>query len=115
MQWLSQGQVVRIAVPDPRGKNPKSRPVVILTETAELADNDEFVVACISTQFSEPLPQHCIPAPWSPDGHAKSGLRQPSVVKCRWLLKVKREDVEETLGHLSSATMLDIMREVTRA
>ena len=114
MQRLSQGQVIQVAVTDPRGRNLKPRPVVILTETDELADADAFVVAAISTKFTEPLPSDHVPVPWSRDGRAKSGLTERSVVKCRWLRRVQRKEVIGTLGHLPSAVVRDIMRIVTR-
>ena len=114
VQRLSQGQVVQVAVRDPCGQNLKTRPAVILTKTDELANAHTFVVACISTQFTEPLPLDHIRAPWSPNGRAKSGLTKPSVVKCRWLCEVRREDVHATLGHLPAPLLRDIMRVVTR-
>ena len=114
MQRLSQGQVVDVNIVDPNGRNPKTRPVVILTATDELADADQFVAAAISTKFDEPLPVDCIRVPWSSDGRAKSGLRKPSVVKCRWLVTLKREDVIAARGHLPSTVMCEIMRMVPR-
>lgn len=112
MQRLRQGQVVEVDIADPNGQNSKPRPVVILTETDELVDADEFVVAAISTKFDEPLPADYIRVPWSSDGRARSGLTKPSVVKCRWLRSVKREDVLSTRGHLSNSVMCSIMRMV---
>ncbi|MHC4404804.1 MAG: type II toxin-antitoxin system PemK/MazF family toxin [Planctomycetota bacterium] len=115
MQRLSQGQVVQVAVTDPRGLNLKPRPAVILTATDELSDADEFVVAAISTNFDEPLPMDHILLPWSRHGRARSGLTEPSVVKCRWLRRIKREDVLNILGHLPSTTMRDVLRVVTQS
>jgi mRNA-degrading endonuclease toxin of MazEF toxin-antitoxin module len=112
VQRLSQGQVIELEITDPNGQNSKRRPVVILTETDELAGADEFVVAAISTKFVEPLPADCIELPCSNDGHAKSGLTKPSVVKCRWLRRVKREAIRSTRGHLPSTLMCKIMRVV---
>ncbi len=97
---------------DPHGQNAKARPMVILTGTDDLADADEFVVAAISTKFDEPLPADYIRVPWSSDGRVKSGLRKPSVVKCRWLASIKREDVIAVRGHLPGAVMCEIMRVV---
>ena len=114
MQPLSQGQIVQAAITDPRGQNLKPRPVVILTATDELPDEGTYLVAAISTKFSEPLPADYIRVPWSHDGRAKSGLTEPSVVKCRWLRKVKREEILYTQGHLPSTIVRDIMRFLTQ-
>lgn len=110
MCQLSQGRVVEIAVTDPRGRNPKPRPAVVLTDTSEISEDGEFVVAAITTKFSLPLPPDWIPLPWSSDGRAKSGLREPSVVKCRWLRKVRREDIIFYRGWLPATLMRDIMQ-----
>ena len=115
MHRLIQGQVIEVAITDPCGQNKKPRPVVILTDTDELSDAEEFVVAAISTKFSDPLPADCILLPWSQGGHAKSGLTQPSVVKCHWLRKVTPKDVVFVRGHLPTTVMRDIMRVVQKA
>lgn len=114
MQRLSQGQIVDVRIADPNGQNPKPRPAVILTSTDELADADAFVVAAISTKFDAPLPADDIQVPWSSDGRVKSGLTKPSVVKCRWLVRVKRKDILSVRGHLPSAVLCRIMRAVTQ-
>jgi len=114
VQRLNQGQIVTIVVPDPRGKNKKPRPVLILTDSDELTTAEEFVVAAISTQFSDPLPADCVLIPSSRDVRAKTGLMQPSVVKCHWLLKVRRRHVRCVLGHLPPEIMCDVMRIVVQ-
>jgi mRNA-degrading endonuclease toxin of MazEF toxin-antitoxin module len=111
---LGQGQVVEVAITDPRGQNKKPRPAVILTDTEELSVADKFVVAAITRKFSEPLPSDWILLPWSSDGRAKSGLREPSVVKCNWLRAVAREDIISVWGYLPATTMRDIMRIVSK-
>ena len=112
MRKLSQGQVLDVEVTDPCGENKKPRPVVVLTDTNELSHTDEFVVAAISTQFSHPLPPDWIALPWSSEGEAKSGLREPCVVKCRWLRKITRKDIVSFRGWLPGTVMRDIMRVV---
>ena len=114
MESLRQGQVILVEVTDPRGANPKPRPAVILTATGELAEADEFVVAAISTKFSDPLPSDCLWIPWSPDGRARTGLKEPSVVKCRWLKRVRPVDVIRPLGHVSASVLVEVMRRVTQ-
>jgi len=106
--------VILVAVTDPRGKNPKPRPAVILTHTEELSRAEEFVVAAISTTFSEPLPPDYVELPWAEDGRAMTGLRQPSVVKCRWLKRVRRDEILRVAGHIPPRLMLKIMQLVTK-
>jgi len=111
---LSQGQVVEVAITDPRGQNRKARPAVVLTATDELASADEFIVAAISTKFNDPLPTDWILVPRSIDGRAKSGLTEPSVVKCHWLRKVTRKDIIYVRGWLPTTIMRDIMQIVSQ-
>jgi hypothetical protein len=112
---LIQGQVVEVAITDPCGQNKKPRPVVILTDTDELLDAEEFVVAAISTKFSDPLPPDWILLPWSKGGRTKSGLTEPSVVKCHWLRKVTPKDVIFIRGHLPATVMRDIMQIIKKS
>ena len=114
MKPLKQGQVILVAVTDSRGGNPKPRPAVVLTATGELPEADQFVVAAISTKFSEPLPPDNVRVPWSAEGRAKTGLGKPSVVKCHWLKKVRQEEVMDTLGHVPGRILVEIMRIVTK-
>ena len=109
MYRLSQGQIIEVAITNPCGQNKKPRPAVILTDTGELSLAAEFVVAAITTKFDEPLPPDWILLPWSSDGRAKSGLTEPSVVKCRWLRRVVQKDIVSLRGHLSATVMRDIM------
>jgi mRNA-degrading endonuclease toxin of MazEF toxin-antitoxin module len=111
---LCRGQVVEIVVPDPRGENVKRRPVVILTSTEEIPSAETLVGAAISTQLVDPLPPDWIELPWDPTGKAKSGLKKPCVVKCRWLVKIKPQEIVSVIGHLSSEKIESIMKQVTR-
>lgn len=112
MCHLSQGQVIDIETTDPCGRNKKRRPVVVLTDTDQLPGADEFVVAAISTQFSDPLPSNWIPLPWSRDGRGRSGLSKPCVVKCDWIRRVTRQEVVFIRGWLPATLMDEIMRAV---
>jgi len=87
---------------------------VILSAVDEGSEDDEFVVAAISTKFGDPLPDDWIPVPWSKDGRAKTGLTEPSVVKCHWLKKVTRRHISSVRGWLPSAIMVEIMRAVVK-
>jgi hypothetical protein len=49
---------------DPRDKNPKLRPVLVISVDESA---NETVVAAISTAISDPLPASHIPLPWHRD------------------------------------------------
>ena len=115
MHRLRQGQVVNVEIADPRGQNKKLRPVVILTATHEISDEGNLVVAAISTKLADPLPADWISVPWSRDGHAGSGLTEPSVVKCHWLVRVTTADVVSVRGYLRDTDMQNIMAVVSKS
>ena len=96
----SQGDIVRVTIHDPNGKNPKNRRVVILTKSDEIEPDGDIVVAAISTKFDpNNLPPEYVSVPWSNGGHPRTTLEEPSVVKCDWLDIVAVADVT-TSGHL---------------
>ena len=114
MCQLSQGQIVDAEVVDPNGQNKKRRPLVVLTSTAEIAGSDEIVAVAISTKLPDPLPEDCIPLPWSPDGKAKSGLTEQCVAKCRWIVKLSHNDIVSRRGWLPGTVMCQIMHIVRK-
>ena len=85
---LVQGDIVRVTLYDPNGQNPKSRRAVVVTKTDEI--DDAVVVAAISTKFDRKnlLPEY-VAIPWHRDGHPRTSLTEPSVVKCGWLREVR--------------------------
>jgi hypothetical protein len=86
----------------------------VLTGTDELQGADEFVYVAISTKLTDPLPANWIPLPWAADGHAKSGLTEPSVAKCMWLGKASRDEIVRSRGWLPSKVVVEIMRAVNK-
>jgi len=111
---LSQGQVVEVEIPDPRGKNTKRRPVVLLTATNELATVDTYVVGAISATLKDPVPPDWVLLPWSADGRARTGLKKPSAAKCDWLTTVNRAQILSVLGTLPGSIMQEIMQRVVK-
>jgi hypothetical protein len=105
-----QGDIVRVTLYDPNGKNPKSRRAVVVTKTEEI--EDEVVVAAISTKFDpKGLPDDYVQVPWHRDGHAWTSLTEPSVVKCKWLDVVKCSDLT-VAGHLPGKYLLRVVQTI---
>ena len=114
MRQLSQGQVIKVEIADPRGQNKKRRPVVLVTATDELATAEEYVAVAISSKLTAPLPPDWILLPWSADGRAKSGLTEPCAAKCHWIVTVREAEIFSVLGALPETVMRDIMRIVEK-
>ena len=85
---LQQGRIVWVELLDPQGRNPKRRPAVILTPTAEIRADGEVVVAALSSQTDQSPPEVSVPLPWHRDGHPRTKLDRRNVVVCTWLVTV---------------------------
>ena len=80
---VKEGEIAFAYILDPDG-NPcrDNHPVMIFRTVAGASD---VWVAGISSNFTEPIPKHWLRLPWSPDGHAVTGLYLDSVLKCNWV------------------------------
>jgi mRNA-degrading endonuclease toxin of MazEF toxin-antitoxin module len=104
----AQGDIVWATIRDPRGKNPKQRRAVVITATEDITD--EVDLAAISTKFDpNHVPPHWIEIPWHPNGHPRTSLNRPSVVKCDWLSTMRCEEVLKA-GHLPNRHLLRVIQ-----
>ncbi|MBP3959091.1 type II toxin-antitoxin system PemK/MazF family toxin [Gemmata sp. G18] len=85
---LQQGRIVWVELLDPQGRNPKRRPTVVLTPTAEIHPEGEVVVAALSSQTDQSPPNVSVEVPWHRDGHPRTKLNRRNVVVCSWLVVV---------------------------
>ena len=83
---------------DPQGRNPKIRPVVIVTQTPEINATDPFAVVAVTGEFSDPLEDHEIALTYHSTGSACTGLKKPSVANCRWQEIITEADIVEDRG-----------------
>lgn len=76
--------IIDVNIPDPNGRNSKSRPVLVISPTAEIANDEPVHVAAISTShIPDILPPQYFDIPWQrgPRGHPKTGLNARCVVE----------------------------------
>ena len=97
---IRQGVIVWATVYDPRGGNPKKRPVIVLTADREIRDDGVFVgIVCSNSAANVvPRPDHYIEIPFQRDGACRTRLRKPTVAIVGWYAEVPvssvpREDV----------------------
>jgi mRNA-degrading endonuclease toxin of MazEF toxin-antitoxin module len=95
---LCQGRIVWVAVSDRAGRNPKCRPAVIITPTAEIQAEGDIVVVAATGTFSKPLPANHVELPWKNGGHPVTKLYKPCVVVCDWVCLVRVADVKSFGG-----------------
>ena len=68
---LQQGRIVWVELLDPQGRNPKRRPAVVLTPTAEIHADGDVIVAALSSQIDQSPPDVSVEVPWHRDGHPR--------------------------------------------
>jgi mRNA-degrading endonuclease toxin of MazEF toxin-antitoxin module len=83
---LQQGRIVWVELADPQGRNPKVRPAVVLTPTAEIRPDGDLVVAAVSSRADQAPPDVCVELPWHRDGHPRTKLNRRNVVVGTWLV-----------------------------
>jgi mRNA-degrading endonuclease toxin of MazEF toxin-antitoxin module len=68
---LRYGQIVLTPAEDGRG-NTKTRPVVIVSPTAGIAEGKPILAVFISTQVVHPMPPEHVALPWSNPRHPRT-------------------------------------------
>lgn len=112
---LAQGRIVWAELLDPQGRNPKRRPAVVLTPTAEIRDGGEVVVVALSSRVDQSPPDVSVEIPWHRDGHPRTKLNRRNVAVCTWLVarpvtSIGEGDVGGTVPFAQMARILEIVR-----
>ena len=107
------GQIVVIdKMLDPNGVNPKDRPAVIISRSAEI-DRDGFLfVIAISTLLPGPVPSDHVKLPWHPKGHPRTGLKSNCAAVCTWIEKIDPSRVLTTIGRAPGKALAEIATQV---
>lgn len=84
-----------VEVADPNGHNCYHRPVIILTPSNELAEEDTIVgvVASNTASSVSPRPHSYIAVPYQEDGRVRTKLREPTVAVCEWLVEIEKSQI----------------------
>lgn len=110
MPRVLQGSIVRARVSDPRGGNPKIRPLVVITKSSQISEHGKLVGIAITGEFDTPPLDDEVPLPWHSRGRCRTRLTKPCVAKCTWLRSLGLSDIVEVRGHVPS-TELDAIFE----
>lgn len=116
---ISQGRIVWVELLDPQGRNPKRRPAVVLTPTTEIRSDGEIVVAALSSQVDQSLPEVSVEIPWQRDGHPRTKLNRRNVAVCTWLVTLPVASIgPDAIGGVvpfaQMARILEIVRTLER-
>ena len=92
---LCQGRIVWVWLANPQGKDPKQRPIVILTPDEQIETSEQLygIVCSHSHAAITPRPDYYIPLSWNQTGTTKTKLRKETVALCNWPAAFNKFDV----------------------
>lgn len=111
---LRQGAIVWVTVPDSHGGNPKSRPAVVLTATADISATGDVQVAAITTLTGQAPFSETVELPSNPSGHPQTKLKKPCEVVCSWVVSVPAAGATDSGGSVPSNLLAEILAKVAR-
>ncbi len=109
---LVAGLVVRAEVADPQGRNPKSRPLVLLTGDSDTPADAPFIAVAITGTLPKPLPEHYVLLPWHRSGHPQTGLKKKCAAACNWFTNVVRSSSVQVMGRVPDKVFAAILESV---
>src|SRR5688500_13560628 len=111
---FQQGQIVWATVPDPRGGNEKTRPVVIVTATADISAAGDVQVVAVTTLTGQAPFSETVELPSSPAGHPQTKLKKPCEVVCSWVVSVPVANLRDSGGVVPPDLLVEILAKVQR-
>lgn len=93
-----QGRIVVVEAADPKGRNVKRRPAVIVTRTDDIQAGAPIDCVAITTAFPEDPPEDCVPLSFNPGGRSRTGLKKRSAAICSWLFTITEAQIEKYIG-----------------
>jgi mRNA-degrading endonuclease toxin of MazEF toxin-antitoxin module len=112
---LNFGDIVIVSsLLDPRGRNPKDRPAVVVTPSEDINKEKFIYVVAISTSFPDPLPEDHVAIPWQRPRHPRTGLNERNAAVCHWVELVDRDQIDRVLGRVPNAELARIQEILER-
>lgn len=112
MSDLKQGRIVYTVVFDPRGGNPKRRPVILLTPPDQVPAGEPLIGVAVSTQPQDPLPNECVRLPSNSRKQGSSRLPERCAAVCNWAVTFHPESIETIGGIIYGELLLEIIEKV---
>jgi mRNA-degrading endonuclease toxin of MazEF toxin-antitoxin module len=112
---VDRGCIVQARVLDAQHRNPKVRPVVIVTSATDLDPGDPHLAVAITGTLPLPLPSDYVELPWHSQKHPRTGLTKPSAAACGWLVEVMEEDMVRICGRVPDDKMLEILEKTEQS
>ncbi len=115
MSSPSFGRVIWAELLDPQGRNPKCRPAIIITPTDDITPDGKVRVVAISTRLDAAPPEVQVPLQYDPRGACRTGLREPCVAVCNWIVHSSLTTIRDYAGRVPGKTMYEIGEKIKRA
>ncbi len=112
MSDLRRGRIVRVEVPDPQNRNPKCRPAIILTPTAEIRPGGDLVLVAITGSVNAAPADVQVALPWHRQGRTATRLNKPSVAVCTWVFTRPASSIRGYGGVVPDRQMLQILDKI---
>jgi mRNA-degrading endonuclease toxin of MazEF toxin-antitoxin module len=109
---LTQGRIVWATVPDPQGRNPKDRPLVVISDSSKSAADDDLVVVAVTTQAHEAPREHCVALPWARGPGCITKLTEPSATVCTWLCTINKSAIRKVGGLVPPKFVKEILAKI---
>lgn len=109
---LVRGLIVWALTPDPAGRNPKERPVVLLTSEDEVPTGNPLIAVGITGTLPTPLPPDYVLLPWHRSGHPYTGLNKKCAAWCAWRVTVPLTGDIEVMGRVPDKEFAEICAKV---
>jgi mRNA-degrading endonuclease toxin of MazEF toxin-antitoxin module len=104
-----QGRIVLAEIPDPQSRNPKIRPLVIVSDSEEIRSDQGLLCVGITSTFPRKLPDDCVLLAYHPRGHPRTGLKKRCAAMCSWLVEIDEEAVHRYIGMASPRELEQIL------
>jgi hypothetical protein len=109
---LRQGTILYVYVLDRQGKNPKRRPVILLTPPDQVPEGEPLIGVVVSTQPKDPLPDECVRLPSNRQKQGSSRLPERCTAVCNWAVQFYPEQIEEVGGMIYGELLFEIIEKV---
>lgn len=115
MDDLRHGDIVWVKIDDERGRNPKLRPVIVVSEQEEIDDGGSVMVIAITTTFDTPLSENQVRIPSHPNRNPITGLSKPCVAVCTWARMVEQGDITRRQGRVTPRALARIVEFINKS
>lgn len=114
MPAIVLGQIVVVGnVVDQAGRNPKDRPVVIISNPNDPENPDTAAGVAISRQYHARPAELCVKLPWQRSRHPRTQLRDDCAAICDWIVEFNFSEIRKIGGRVPDAELNRILQIVS--